>query len=52
MVEFNRRTIADRTTRRVLQERVKFFFRIPNKIGRGLGMRYTYMCAHMHAHTP
>ncbi|CAI8021494.1 hypothetical protein GBAR_LOCUS12743 [Geodia barretti] len=39
MVEFNRRTIGDRTSRRVIQERVKYFFRIPNKIGRGLGMR-------------
>ena len=39
MVEFNRRAIADRTSRRVIQERVKYFFRIPNKIGRGLGMR-------------
>lgn len=40
LLEFNRRTIADRTSRRVIQERVKYFFRIPNKIGRGLGMRY------------
>ena len=39
MVEFNRRTITDRTSRRIIQERVKYFFRIPNKIGRGLGMR-------------
>lgn len=40
MIEFNKRTISDRTYRRVIQERVKYIFRIPNKIGRGLGMRF------------
>ena len=49
LVEFNRRAISDRTSRRIFQERVKYFFRIPNKIGRGLGLRYVqFVHAHVH----
>ncbi len=38
LIEYNRRCIADRSRRRAIQDKVKYFFRIPNKIGRSLGI--------------
>lgn len=36
-MEFNRRSIANRSTRRSLQNKAKYFFRIPNKVALSLG---------------
>lgn len=38
LIEYNRRNIADRSRRRAIQDRVKYFFRIPNRIGRSMGL--------------
>ena len=38
LLEYNRRNIIDRSRRRAIQDNVKFFFRIPNMIGRRFSM--------------
>ena len=38
LLEYNRRNITDRSRRRAIQDNVKYFFRIPNMIGRRFSM--------------
>ena len=39
LIEVNKRALSNRSTRRAVQEKVKYFFRIPNRIGDRLGIR-------------
>ncbi len=38
MVEFNKRNLSDRSRRKTIQSKVKYFFRIPNKVGSRLAV--------------